>query len=456
MTDDLSVMKSQLTAWLKTKMPDANNLTLSYLEKPGMGMSNETLLFDIKWEEGGQQRSRGAVLHGAPRGEARTFPEYNLAHQFHVMKNLENTDVPVAKMFWLEENPSITGAPFFLMERLYGDVPQDYPSYHSTGMYFDDTPEHRTKMWWGSLEAMAEVHKVDWRKKDFSFLGVPQNNADSIDRQIAYWENYLNWLKDNPQEKHPTMEATLDWLKENRYEPERITLCWGDTRIGNTLFSIPDRDVLAAMDWEMAFIGDPEGDLAWVVVLAQQYSKGWGLPRLPGTPEDDEIIRHYEEYTGWKVKNFFYNEVLATLRFGITVIATLKKLQKQGIPIEDDKILNNFPTQHLSELLGLPSPGLKEEVISDINQITVTIQFCFTGPGGSDWYMVADKGKGTRFEGLAEKPDCTIKVSVEDWEAIQSGKLNRLDAWIGGKLAVVGDLKWMDLLEDMMAEFARL
>ncbi len=453
MTDDLSEMKSKITAWLKTKMPDANNLTISDLEKPGMGMSNESLLFYINWEEDGQQRSKGAVFHGAPRGDVQTFPEYNLAHQFYIMDLLKDTDVPVAKMLWLEKDPSVTGAPFFVMERLDGDVPQDYPSYQSAGMYFEDTPEHREKMWWGSLEAMAEVHKVDWRSKDFSFLGIPKNNIDAVDRQNAYWENYLSWLKDDPQESHPTMEAALEWLKENRYEPERLRLCWGDARIGNTLFSRPDRDVLAVMDWEMAYIGDPESDLAWVITLAQQHSKDYGLPRLPGTPEDEEIIRRYEEFTGWKVKNLFYNEIQATVRFGMTVIAILKKFKKQGIPIDDDMILNNFPTQHLSDLLGLPSPGEKEVEVTDINQFTVTVQFCFTGPGGSDWYLVADKGKGSRHEGFAENPDCTIKASVEDWTAMQSGELNRLEAWNSGKLAMVGDLKWLTLLEDMVAEF---
>jgi len=52
--------------------------------------------------------------------------------------------------------------------------------------------------------------------------------------------------------------ANRDWLKENRYEP---TLCWGDVRIGDTLSSRPARDMLAIMDWEGVFIGDPESDL---------------------------------------------------------------------------------------------------------------------------------------------------------------------------------------------------
>jgi putative sterol carrier protein len=244
----------------------------------------------------------------------------------------------------------------------------------------------------------------------------------------------------------------MEWLKKNRYMPERVTLCWGDARIGNTLYGRPERDVLAIMDWEMAFIGDPESDLAWFFTLDKQHSKGYGLPKLPGTPEDQEVVQRYEKLTGWKVKNLFYNEVLATLRYGMTVIAVLKKFIKQGIPIEEDMILNNFATQHLSDLLNLPSPGEKKEQSSDTSKDSVSVQIHFTGPGGYDWYVVSDKGKATRYEGTIENPDCTITVSLEDWQAIQRGDLNRLDAWSTGRLVTDGDLGVMTQLQDVISE----
>jgi len=445
-------MKAGLEAWLKTKMPHAESLAISDLQTPGMGLSSETYLFDIIWEESGKQETQGVVLRAAPRKE-KVFPEYQLGHQFHIMRVLADTDVPVAKTLWLEEDPSIIGSPFFLMEKLEGDVPQDFPSYHGSGMYFEATPEQRTRMWLGTLEALTKIHKLDWQALGLSFLGAPGNGTDSVDRQLAYWDNYLNnWLKKDPQESHPTMEASLAWLKENRYAPERLTLCWGDARIGNTLYSRPDRNVLAIMDWEMAFIGDPECDLAWMITLDKQHSTGYGLPKLQGTPEDEEIVRRYEELTGWKVKNLFYNEVLATLRYGMTTIAVMKKFIKQGIPIEEDMLLNNFATQHLAELLGLPAPGAKKEQTLDISKDTVSVQIHFTGPGGYDWYIVSDKGKATRSEGTIENPNCTITVSLKDWQAIQDGTLNRLDAWSSGRLVTDGDLGVMTLLEDAIAE----
>ena len=456
MVQDPSELQTKIIAWIQTKIPQAKNLSVSDWQKPGMGLSSETHLFDLSWDEAGQSKSMGVVLRSAPRRRG-VFPEYDLGLQFRLMKTLrDNTDVPVAEMLWLEEDPSVIGVPFFLMKKIEGDVPQDYPSYHGSGMYFEATPEIRRKMWWGYLDAMVKVHKVDWRRLELDFIGVPGAGTDPVDRQIAYWERHMNWTKDSPEETYPTMEATLAWLKENRYQPERVTLCWGDARIGNTLFSRPDRNVLAVMDWEMAFIGDPEADLVWSFTLDKQFTKGYGLPRLEGTPTDEEVVHRYQELTGWKAKNLFYNEVLATFRFGLTVIASMKRLRDQGIPIPDEMILNNFPTQHLARLLGLPSPGpdqYAEEKV-DISQLTVSVQFHLTGPKGYDWYLVSDKGSMSRHLGCVENPDCTIKASIEDWRAIQSGELNRLEAWSTGRLMTEGDHGLLSLLEDAIAKYS--
>ncbi|MBW1900517.1 MAG: SCP2 sterol-binding domain-containing protein [Deltaproteobacteria bacterium] len=67
--------------------------------------------------------------------------------------------------------------------------------------------------------------------------------------------------------------------------------------------------------------------------------------------------------------------------------------------------------------------------------------------------MICDKGKGTRYDGITDRPDCTIKVSAEDWKAIQAGELNQLEAWSTGRLVTEGDLALLSLLQDVMAEF---
>ena len=138
----------------------------------------------------------------------------------------------------------------------------------------------------------------------------------SLSAELEYWERYLSWRREEPQ---PILDATLEWLKENRYTPKHITLCWGDARMPNTIYSM-NGDVLAIVDWEMAYLGDPESDLGFFLLLDWQHSEGYGIPRLEGSPGKEETVKHYEEFTGWKVENLLYNEVLAAFRAGIVIL----------------------------------------------------------------------------------------------------------------------------------------
>jgi aminoglycoside phosphotransferase (APT) family kinase protein/putative sterol carrier protein len=368
------------------------------------------------------------------------------------MKCLQGTDVPVPKVNWLEEDEEVLDSPFYVMDRIDGVIPCEVPPYHSYGIYFEATPEQRAKMWWGSLDAATKVHKVDWEGTGLSFLGIPSSGTGPVDKQLDYWENYLSWIKEDPQESHPTLEAALDWLKENRYTPEHVTLCWGDARMPNTIYG-HDFDVLGVLDWEMAYIGDPESDLGWYFFLDWQYSDGYGIPRLEGTPGREETIQRYEELTGWKVKNLFYSDVMAAFRFGVIMARIAKNMKATGVPTPTEDFERDNPcTQRLAGLLDLPDPGGPKREVTIIEEVTVTVQLHLTGPGGSDWYLISDKGKGTRHEGTVQNPKATCTASAKDWDAIQKGELDRVQAFMSGKLNIEGDLTLMMQLEEMISK----
>ncbi len=451
-----SELQEKLERWLEKKIPGADSIRVSNLEQPGMGLSSETYLFDLSYQASGGEIATGMVLRSAPP-DAKVFPEYQLSHQFRIMRALENTAVPVAKMRWMEEDASVIGAPFFIMERLYGEVPQDFPSYHSSGIFFDASPEQRAKMWWGPLEAMAQLHKLDWKALGLSFLGVPGGGTDAIDRQLRYWENYFEWVKEKPDDPHPTLEASIAWMKANRYEPERVSLCWGDARMGNALYGPEHREVLAIMDWEMAFLGDPTADLAWYMLLDWQHSAGAGLERCAGTPSYEETVERYQELTGWKVRRevLLFNEVFSAVRYGMILIAVYLKFKELGISLlDEDMVHNNVCTQRLAELLDLPSPGPKMHESARIEDSKVTLQFHFTGEDSSDWYIVSDKGEASRHDGVIDNPSCVVTVSTGDWRAMRSGELDRMEAWTSGRLAIEGDLNVMIQLEDTISRLA--
>ncbi len=450
---DVAELQAKITAWLQQKMPKAEKLSVTNLTRSGAGFSNETMLFDATWKEDGKSHSQGMVLRTPPKAYP-VFPEYALKKQFEVMRILGQTDLPVPKMFWMEEGSQLLGSPFYVMGKLKGIVPPEYPPYHTFGLYFNATPQQRAKMWWGTLENMARVHKLDWEKLGFSFLGVPKQGTDPVDRQIAYLEMYLNWMKG--EDSQPILEAALKWLKENRYAPERVRLCWGDPRLPNTMYNEETFNVVAILDWEMSFLGDPEADLAWFLLCDWQHSDGYGFPRLEGSPSREDTINRYEELTGFKVKHLMYQEIIAALYFGIIMAQIFKNFKKMGVAIPGDASEHNtVGHQRLATLLNLPAPGAQARQVTKVEEVSVTVQFHLTGPGGSDWYLVCDKGKATKFDGCVKHPNCAMIVSVEDWTKMQRGELEKFKAWTDGKLKIEGDMSLLMQLEDTISKYTK-
>ena len=127
--------------------------------------------------------------------------------------------------------------------------------------------------------------------------------------------------------------------------------------------------------------------------------------------------------------------------------------RKTGIDLPgDDPIVDNFCTQRLADLLGLPAPGASKKKALKDEDLSGTVQFHITGSKEEKWYIVVDKGDAVRHEGLADKPDVSITVTAEDWDAIVSGEINRFNAWTSGKMSITGDSKLYQQLADTIAK----
>ncbi|HMC41985.1 MAG TPA: phosphotransferase, partial [Acidimicrobiales bacterium] len=153
---DLEKARTQLARWLGAKL-DAGDIALSEIDAPAItGFSNETLLFDAAWTEGGREHSQGFAVRVKP-GAYTIFLESAFETQYRVLRALsEHTEVPVPPTLWYEDDDSVLGAPFFVMRRVQGRVPGDAPSYHVEGWVVDETsPAEREAMWWSAVGAMA-------------------------------------------------------------------------------------------------------------------------------------------------------------------------------------------------------------------------------------------------------------------------------------------------------------
>ena len=140
-TRDLEDTRRALEGWLAVRRPDVDAVRVSDLVIPATnGMSSETLLFDVVWTEEGSERVEPFVARVAPDpGNVPVFRAYDLEGQFEVMRQVTlHTSVPVPRVHWLERDPVVLGAPFFVMERRYGVVPPDLMPYPFGGNWLFD------------------------------------------------------------------------------------------------------------------------------------------------------------------------------------------------------------------------------------------------------------------------------------------------------------------------------
>lgn len=447
---DLAATREHLQNWLRGRMPQAEDLVLSDLKKPSAGLSNETLLFETSSRERGQQRTEKLVARLQPT-EFQVFPEYDLGLQYRILEALTPTDVPVPSVRWYERERSVLGCEFYVMEHVAGEIPSEVPPYHCFGLCFDATEERRARMWWDGVDMLARIHALDCRSLGLSFLGVPSGGTDPIDRQIAYWERYLAWARAGTAQ--PILEATLEWLKANRYTPQRVSLCWGDARMPNMMFR--DDRVVAVLDWEMAWLGDPEADLGWWLFHDWASSEGYGFPRLAGFPSKEETIRRYEEQSGFTVEHALYQEVFAAFRFGAIMARIALRLKEIGLPTPvPDFESNNVATQALARLLDLPPPGVRVHGGNPATGVR-RVQIRLTGPGGGNWWVESSVDGAARHEGTVAAADVTVNATAADWEAIQSGALSRTEAFFSGRLKIDGDTTVLLALEDAISKLSK-
>lgn len=312
---DLDLVREKLANWFATKLPQASEISLSSLKRAGAGSSNETFFLQLDWREGADKFSKNLVVRWPPKGFL-VFPEYSydMRQQYRLLEYLADTPVPTPPVFWMEEDVSVLGAPFYIMERVDGWVPSDFPPYHTAGPLFEASESDRASIWLDAVDTLAKIHTVDWQAAGLDFLGVPKGKG-YIEKQIAYYDEVF---EKNNEPMPPVLARAREWFLDNSFTPRYLTLCWGDARLGNMVFR--DHRVAAVLDWEMACIGDPESDLGWFAHIDWASSIGRPtepLARLKGLPSMEETIAHYERTTDRKVENFTYYEAFATWRMAI-------------------------------------------------------------------------------------------------------------------------------------------
>ncbi len=188
-----------------------------------------------------RKKPPGAILPSA----------HAVEREYRVMKALAGHGVPVPRMRVLCEDSTIIGTPFYVMDFVEGVV--------LTDLRLGSLPrDARAPYYFAMADGLAALHAVDWRAAGLTDFGRPKAY---VARQIGRWTK--QYLASGP-EPGGAMEKLIEWLPAHLPpEPEPV-IAHGDYRLGNLMFASDGPALRAILDWELATIGDPLADLAYL------------------------------------------------------------------------------------------------------------------------------------------------------------------------------------------------
>lgn len=278
---------AQVDAWLHNQVPGLQGQP--EVTQFSGGASNWT--YRLKYTHGDY------ILRRPPKG-TKAKGAHDMGREFKVQQALKPVYPVVPNMVGLCTDESVTGAEFYVMERIAGIIPRkNMPR----GLSLDVATTR--KLCTHVLDKLVELHQVDVQASGLESLG---KGSGYCQRQIEGWSDRFSKAK---TWNVSGFGYVREWLKERT--PKDIANCviHNDWRFDNVVLSEQDpTQVIGVLDWEMATLGDPLMDLGnslayWVQADDDFIMKGVRRQptHLPGMLLRNEVVDYYLDKSGYKV-----------------------------------------------------------------------------------------------------------------------------------------------------------
>jgi aminoglycoside phosphotransferase (APT) family kinase protein len=215
--------------------------------KPGGGRK-EAWFVDLERPGGGVAE---LFLHYDRSDHSGATDPWTLRREASVYRALAGSAVPVPHLLGL--HPSHHA---MLSERLVGE---------SAFSRISDAAEREATAQ-DFMAKLADLHRLDPALLDLSAFPPATTVPQAVHHELDEWDALLA-ARGGPVD--PALSFTLAWLRRHipPYEGP-VVLVQGDTGPGNFMFAAGR--VVALVDWELAHLGDPMDDIAWLSLRATQ------------------------------------------------------------------------------------------------------------------------------------------------------------------------------------------
>jgi aminoglycoside phosphotransferase (APT) family kinase protein len=239
-----------------------------------------------------------------------------MSREHRVLSALWPVFPPAPRPYLLCVDPSIIGAPFYVMERRRGLVvrreePAEWKGDRAT----------RRRVSEAMVDVMVALHGIDHASIGLGALGRPEG---FVERQVKGWAERWERAKDR---EVPAITRLARWLAERIPAPADATLVHGDLKLDNTMLDPADPGrVVAVFDWEMCTTGDPLVDLGYLLSFWPEPGDPEArreatnpLTARPGWYTREEIVRRYARKTRRDVSKVAFYEIFALYKTAVVI-----------------------------------------------------------------------------------------------------------------------------------------
>lgn len=236
------------------------------------------------------------VLRTAPPG-AQVRGAHDMGREFRILTAVYQVFPKVPKPWRYCEDESVLGRPFFLMERVEGEILRGRKG---------GPPERMARLSRELAVQLAGLHSLDVDR-----LGLREwdRGEGYLERQVSGW--IARWHKS----EGVGGSQLIEYLSSAQPGDSPACLVHNDFKYDNVV--LREDAVAAILDWEMATVGDPWMDLGtslgyWVEAgdAPELQALGFGPTHLPGNLTRREFAEVYMEAAGrrrpWQEIEYFY------------------------------------------------------------------------------------------------------------------------------------------------------